>query len=139
MNLDFATYQQLGFTKITDEAQFKAVITDSELLIDNLTSDFYLINGLQADLTSDVAFYNYRANAYQRALCVQCEFADEADASTPYEQAEQGLTEVEIGRTTLQQGGGAANAVTYGNTGVCKIAIDILSRTGLLYRGVRSR
>ena len=139
MNLDFATYQELGFTKIKDETKFKALIADSELLIDNLTSDFYLINGLQADLTSDVAFYNYRANAYQRALCVQCEFADEADASTPYEQAAQGLTEVEIGRTTLQQHGSAASAVTYGDTGVCKIAIDILSRTGLLYRGVRSR
>lgn len=141
MSLTYTDYQKLGFDKIRDLKLFATVEPDSELLIKNLTRQFYdpFFHSLVDDLKSDDKFIVFRATQYQRAIALQCEFAVASGATTPYEQQQQGLTSVEIGRTTIQQDGSATVAVTYGNTGVVTTAIDVLAPTGLLYRGVHSR
>lgn len=135
--LIFAKYTELGFNKLK-ESEFDNVITDSELLISNLTRDFYGLHSIDADLDSSVPFYKYRANQYLKAIALQCEFADGSGASTPFEQQASGLTQVVIGRTTLQHGSNPLDSVLYGDTGVIKTAVDVLAHTGLLYRGVNS-
>lgn len=135
--LTFTKYTELGFKKLK-EPEFNTVLADSDLLISNLTRDFYEFHDINADLDSSVVFNKYRAVHYLKAIALQCEFANESGAATPYEQATTGLTQVEIGRTTLQHGSNPFATVTYGSTGVVKTAVDVLAHTGLLYRGVNS-
>lgn len=141
MSLTYDDYNKLGFKKIANADQFAAVEPDSELLIENLTRQYYnpAFHSLAGDLASSDVFTAFRAAQYQRAIALQCEFAVAAGASTPYEQQAQALTSVEIGRTTLQQNGSAAVTATYGNAGVVSTAVDVLAHTGLLYRGVHGR
>ena len=133
----YKDYSGLGFTKL-DETAFKAVSIDSEVLIENVTNDFYVFHNIAKDLTSDDEFDVYRAKQYQKAIALQCEFADETGASTPYPQHLQDVTQVSIDRTSITQNGNPITSTTYGNSGVVNAAIDVLVRTGLLYRGVNS-
>lgn len=135
--MDFATYTKLGFTTLTEE-QFKGQYNDAKLLIDNLTNDYYVMNDVSDDLSSDVPFLVYRATQYQKAIAYQCEFAVASGASTIYEQKAGDLKTVSVGRTSLSTDGNSINDATYGNTGVVTTAVDLLARTGLLYRGVRA-
>lgn len=134
--MDFATYTSLGFTTLTEE-QFRGQCNDAKLLIDNLTNDYYVMNDVSDDLSSDVPFLVYRATQYQKAIAYQCEFAIASGASTIYEQKAGNLKTVSVGRTSLSTDGNSISDATYGNTGVVTTAVDLLARTGLLYRGVR--
>lgn len=133
--MDFATYNRLGFTTLTEE-QFKGQYNDAKLLIDNLTNDYYVMNDVSDDLSSDVPFIVYRATQYQKAIAYQCEFAAASGASTIYEQKADNLKTVSVGRTSLSTDGNSISDATYGNTGVVTTAVDLLAKTGLLYRGV---
>lgn len=135
--MDFATYTKLGFTTLTEE-QFKDQYNDAKLLIDNLTNDYYVIHDVSDDLSSDVPFIVYRATQYQKAIAYQCEFAVASGASTIYEQKAGNLKTVSVGRTSLSTDGNSISDATYVNTGVVTTAVDILAKTGLLYRGVRA-
>ncbi|MGK4058286.1 hypothetical protein AB0Y04_00945 [Loigolactobacillus coryniformis] len=135
--MDFATYTRLGFTTLTEE-QFKNQYNDAKLLIDNLTNDYYVTYDVSDDLSSDVPFLVYRATQYQKAIAYQCEFAVASGASTIYEQKADNLKTVSVGRTSLSTDGNSISDATYGNTGVVTTAVDLLARTGLLYRGVRA-
>ena len=135
--MDFTTYTKLGFTALTEE-QFTAQYNDAKLLIDNLTNDYYVMHDVADDLSSDVSFYAYRATQYQKAIAYQCEFAVASGASTIYEQKAGNLKSVSVGRTSLSTDGNPISDATYGNTGVVTTAVDLLIRTGLLYRGVRA-
>ena len=133
--MDFATYTSLGFTTLTEE-QFNGQYNDAKLLIDNLTNDYYVMNNVSDDLSSDVPFIVYRATQYQKAIACQCEFAVASGASTIYEQKAGNLKTVSVGRTSLSTDGNPISDATYGNTGVVTTAVDLLAKTGLLYRGV---
>lgn len=135
--MDFATYTKLGFTTLTEE-QFKNQSNDAKLLIDNLTNDYYVTHDVSDDLSSDVPFLVYRATQYQKAIAYQCEFAADSGASTIYEQKADNLKTVSVGRTSLSTDGNSISDATYGNTGVVTTVVDLLARTGLLYRGVRA-
>lgn len=135
--MDFATYTKLGFTTLTED-QFKGQYNDAKLLIDNLTNDYYVMHDVSGDLSSDVPFIVYRATQYQKAIAYQCEFAVASGASTIYEQKAGDLKTVSVGRTSLSTDGNSISDATYGNTGVVTTAVDLLVRTGLLYRGVRA-
>lgn len=135
--MDFATYTKLGFTTLTEE-QFKGQYNDAKLLIDNLTNDYYVMHDVSDDLSSDVPFLVYRATQYQKAIAYQCEFAVASGASTIYEQKAGDLKTVSVGRTSLSMDGNSISDATYGNTGVVATAVDLLIRTGLLYKGVRA-
>lgn len=136
--MDYSTYTDLGFKKL-DENVFDNVVTDSEVLISNLTLDYYRLHDIDDDLNSDNLFLKYKATQYQRAICLQCEYANELGDGSLIGQQLTALTDVQIGRTHLQRTSNAANSVTYGKSGVVKSAYDILGRTGLLYRGVDVR
>ena len=139
--MDFMTYTKLGFTTLTEEQfeeQFNGQYNDAKLLIDNLTNDYYVMHDVSDDLSSDVPFLVYRATQYQKAIVYQCEFAIASGASTIYEQKAGDLKTVSVGRTSLSMDGNSISDATYGNTGVVTTAVDLLIRTGLLYRGVRA-
>ena len=127
----------MDFATLTEE-QFKDQYNDAKLLIDNLTNDYYVMNDVSDDLSSDVPFFVYRATQYQKAIAYQCEFAVTSGASTIYEQKADNLKTVSVGRTSLSTDGNSISDATYGNTGVVTTAVDLLARTGLLYRGVRA-
>lgn len=135
--MNYQTYQDFGFTKL-NQSDFDKVVNDSQTLIDNLTRDYYQINNVEDDLTSRDTFKQFKAKQYQKAICLQCEFANELGASSLLGQQQASLTGVTIGRTHIEQGGNVVNLATYGKSGVSKVAASMLSRTGLLYRGVDS-
>ena len=135
--MDYAEYTKLGFDKL-QQSEFDAQRNDAKLLIDNLTNDYYVMHDVSDDLSSDVPFLVYRATQYQKAIAYQCEFAVASGASTIYEQKAGNLKSVSVGRTSLSTDGNPISDATYGNTGVVTTAVDLLIRTGLLYRGVRA-
>lgn len=135
--LSYDRYKELGFVRL-DKDSFDKVVNDSELLISALTRDFYELHSIDDDLQSEDEFFVYRATQYQKAIAVQCDFADEAGASNLLEQQQSALTDVSIGRTHLQRSSNLFGNLTYGKSGVVKTALDVLAGTGLLYRGVNS-
>ncbi|PIO83548.1 hypothetical protein BSQ39_08215 [Loigolactobacillus backii] len=141
-NLDFTTYDKYGTGSITDKDVFNNAVNMSQLLIDQLTAYFYdpINHDLKTDLISDDSFVKARAQHYLTAIALQCEYAVETDAATPAAQQKQGaISEVEIGRTTIQYGNGGVNSnVTYGTSGVVLTAANVLYPVGLLQRGVWS-
>ncbi|WP_285110394.1 hypothetical protein [Pediococcus sp. AC40] len=138
--MDYQTYQELGFTKLSQD-EFNSVITDSELLLQQVTRNFYdpYFHSLKDDLNSDDAFLVYRAMQYEKAIAMQCEFEFESGLNSPVARADNDVKSVSIGRTTIQSDGSGIDAVTYGNSGVVRSAISMLVNTGLMYRGVDSR
>ncbi len=138
--MDYQTYQELGFTKLSQD-EFNSVITDSELLLQQVTRNFYdpYFHSLKDDLNSDDAFLVYRAMQYEKAIAMQCEFEFESGLNSPVARADNDVKSVSIGRTTIQSDGSGIDAVTYGNSGVVRSAISMLVNTGLIYRGVDCR
>ncbi|WDV24872.1 hypothetical protein PVS71_07830 [Pediococcus acidilactici] len=138
--MDYRTYQELGFTKLSQD-EFNSVITDSELLLQQVTRHFYdpYFYSLKDDLNSDDAFLVYRAMQYEKAIAMQCEFEFESGLNSPVARADNDVKSVSIGRTTIQSDGSGIDAVTYGDSGVVRTAISMLVNTGLMYRGVDSR
>lgn len=138
--MDYQTYQELGFTKLSQD-EFNSVITDSELLLQQVTRHFYdpYFHSLKDDLNSDDAFLVYRGMQYEKAIAMQCEFEFESGLNSPVARADNDVKSVSIGRTTIQSDGSGIDAVTYGDSGVVRTAISMLVNTGLMYRGVDSR
>ena len=124
--LTYEEYQQMGFSRVPDEGTFKKIEADTETLFDIPTSSFYRKHDLEADVPE-------RAQMFKRALALQIDFAQAAGASTPYELAQQSVTHVSIGRTTVD--GGDVKSATRGATGLYGVAYSLLVQTGLTYRG----
>lgn len=138
--MDFETYTELGFKKLKQE-EFDSVIDDSELLIEEVTRHFYdpYFHSLETDLSSNDDFHVYRATQYEKAIALQCEFEFESGLNSPVARANNDVKSISIGRTSIQSNGAGTTLVTYGNSGVVKTAISMLTRTGLLYAGVGHR
>lgn len=138
--MDFETYTELGFKKLKQE-EFDSVIDDSELLIEEVTRHFYdpYFHSLETDLSSNDDFHVYRATQYEKAIALQCEFEFESGLNSPVARANNDVKSISIGRTTIQSNGAGTTLVMYGNSGVVKTAISMLTRTGLLYAGVGHR
>lgn len=135
--MDYETYTNLGFKKL-DKDSFEKVITDSEFLISNVVHNYYDLHDTKDDLNSEDIFAKFKANQYEKAICIQCEYANEVGGSSLFEQQQSNLSDVSIGRTHLSRSNSPTNAVTYGNSGVYLPAYTLLSSTGLLYCGVDS-
>lgn len=139
--IDYAEYQNLGFTKLTKE-QFDGEKEMANVLIENITqcyySDYYG-HLLTNDLNSTDNFIKRRATLYEKAICVQCEF--QADfGSSPMEQAQnQSINSISIGKTAINYGKNTNISYTKGDSGVCTLAYRMLYPTGLLYTGVMAR
>ena len=138
--IDYAEYQNLGFTKLTKE-QFDGEKEMANVLIENITqcyySDYYG-HSLTDDLNSTDSFIKRRALLYEKAICVQCEFQNDF-GSTPMEQAQnQSINSVSIGKTSVNYDKNTNISYTKGDSGVCTLAYRMLYPTGLLFCGVRT-
>ena len=131
--LDFEEYKQMGRTKITDGSEFKNVEQASEDLFNAVTRDYYVFNNIEKD--SD----QLRVLLFKKALAIQCEFLNDIGALTPYEIAQQQVSNVSVGRTHIESGGSGINGSASGKTGIYNLAMANLARTGLLYRGIKTR
>lgn len=139
--IDYATYQSLGFTKLTKE-QFDCEKGMAGVLIENITNCYYSDlygHSLNNDLNSTDNFIKRRAVLYEKAICVQCEFQVDF-GSTPMEQAQnQSINSVSIGKTSINYGKATNISYTQGDSGVCTLAYRLLYPTGLLYTGVMTQ
>ncbi|WP_283601210.1 hypothetical protein [Ligilactobacillus aviarius] len=136
--LSYDTYTQLGFKALTQE-QFKKQVAIAQTLVENITNQFYADGSehtIEQDLQSTDSFIKRRALIYEKAICMQCDFAQEYGA-TPAEQTTGAINSVHIGNASINYNKGATvDDVTYGNSGVSMLVFNILYPTGLLYSGV---
>lgn len=136
--LSYDTYTQLGFKALTQE-QFEKQVAIAQTLVENITNQFYADGSehtIENDLNSTDSFIKRRALIYEKAICMQCEFAQEYGA-TPAEQTSGAINSVHIGNTSISYNKNATiENFTYGNSGVSMLAYNILYPTGLLYSGV---
>ena len=137
--LSYDTYKQLGFKTLTQD-QFEKQIAIAQTLVENITNQFYADgseNTIEKDLQSTDSFIKRRALIYEKAICMQCEFAEEYGA-TPAEQTSGAINSVHIGNASISYNKNATiENFTYGNSGVSMQVFNILYPTGLLYAGVR--
>lgn len=136
--LSYDTYTQLGFKALTQE-QFEKQVAIAQTLVENITNQFYADGSehtIENDLNSTDSFIKRRALIYEKAICMQCEFAQEYGA-TPAEQTSGAINSVHIGNASISYNKNATiENFTYGNSGVSMLAHNILYPTGLLYSGV---
>ncbi|GAX06813.1 hypothetical protein IWT25_02160 [Secundilactobacillus pentosiphilus] len=142
--LTYQDYTDLGFASITTQAAFKNIEIDAETLINMTTDNFYNPDfgwhDLQADLNSAMPSVRGRAQTFRRAIAMQCDFSQEVGASTPVGiDAQSNLTEVEIGRTTVQRDAADSAPATFGKTGLSNVVAEMLQSVGLMARAVHYR
>ena len=138
--ISYDTYTQLGFKALTQE-QFEKQVAIAQTLVENITNQFYADgseNTIEQDLQSTDNFIKRRALIYEKAVCIQCEFAEEYGA-TPAEQNSEAISNVHIGNASISYNKNATiENFTYGNSGVSMQVFNLLYPTGLLYSGVRT-
>lgn len=136
--LTYDTYTQLGFKALTQE-QFEKQVAIAQTLVENVTNQFYADGSehtIEQDLQSTDSFIKRRALIYEKAICLQCEFAQEYGA-TPASQTSGAINSVHIGNASISYNKSATvENFTYGNSGVSMLVFNILYPTGLLYSGV---
>jgi|SRR5690625_1497814 len=124
--MPYLTYQEfteLGFPEI-EETEFNKLLPKASDEIDNVTRSFYEFN----DINDDVEFRRIR---FKKAVAAQIQYFHDMGATSSHEI--NNPLSVQIGRTQMSQG--VANQKKT-NTVVSEDAINYLSGTGLLYRGI---
>lgn len=123
--LTFSEYQD--FSTTVDEATFAKLIGDVESTIDTATRDYYQINDLNSDLNSR------RVHDFKHAIAEQVDYLNYIGSSKSYEQAEDDMKTLSIGRLNLTPN---QTAVSSSKGGLCQEAYQLLAKQGLLWRGV---
>ena len=123
--LTFSEYN--GFDTTVDEATFTKLIGDAESTIDTATRDYYQIN----DLSSDPNVR--RVHDFKRAVAEQIDYLNFIGSSKSYEQADDDVKTISIGRLNLTPN---QTAVSSSKGGLCQEAYQLLTKQGLLWRGV---
>lgn len=123
--LTFSEYN--GFDTTVDEATFTRLIGDAESTIDMATRDYYQIN----DLSSDPNVR--RVHDFKRAVAEQVDYLNFIGSSKSYEQADDDVKTISIGRLNLTPN---QTAVSSSKGGICQEAYQLLAKQGLLWRGV---
>ncbi|WAI58917.1 hypothetical protein [Lactiplantibacillus plantarum] len=139
--LTFSEYKGLGFSRITDEANYNQHETAAETQIDITTQFFYNADYAANSLVYDLAgnqWQVFRAKQFKRAVALQCDYFDEVGADTPVGIANQDLSSIEIGRTHVQANSNV-NATNFGKTGLANGVVAILAQIGLMSRAVSYR
>ncbi|WEV56134.1 hypothetical protein [Ligilactobacillus acidipiscis] len=126
--LTFEDYQKLGFKRIANANDFDKVEPEAETLFDVATNGYYLNHNLDDSAQSKL---------FLKALALQCEFANDTGASTPYETSQDDVKTVSVGRTSISTNSSISNSVD-SNTGVYQLAYRLLQQGGFMYRGVLS-
>lgn len=123
--LTFSEYN--GFDATVDEATFDKLIGDAESAIDTATMDYYQIN----DLSSDPNVR--RVHDFKRAVAEQIDYLNFIGSSKSYEQADDDVKTISIGRLNLTPN---QTAVSSSKGGLCQETYQLLAKQGLLWRGV---
>lgn len=123
--LTFSEYQDFDAT--VDKATFDKLIGDAESAIDTATMDYYQIN----DLSSDPNVR--RVHDFKRAVAEQVDYLNFIGSSKSYEQADDDVKTISIGRLNLTPN---QTAVSSSKGGLCQETYQLLAKQGLLWRGV---
>lgn len=123
--LTFSEYQD--FSTTVDEATFAKLIGDVESTIDTATRDYYQINDLNSDLNSR------RVHDFKHAIAEQVDYLNYIGSSKSYEQAEDDMKTLSIGRLNLTPN---QTAISSSKGGLCLESYQLLAKQGLLWRGV---
>lgn len=123
--LTFSDYND--FSTTVNETDFTKLIGDAESTIDMATRDYYQIN----DLSSDPNVR--RVHDFKRAVAEQVDYLNFIGSSKSYEQADDDLKSISIGRLNLTPN---QTAVSSSKGGLCQETYQLLAKQGLLWRGV---
>lgn len=123
--LTFSEYRD--FSTTVDEATFDKLIGDAESAIDMATRDYYQINSLDSDLNAR------RVRDFKHAVAEQVDYLNFIGSSKSYEQVDDDVKNIRIGRLDLTPN---QTAVSSSKGGLCQEAYQLLAKQGLLWRGV---
>lgn len=126
--LTYDEYKKLGYQDVTEE-DFKRLVVRASDFIDVRTRNFYRFHDLETDI-------EFRSTQFKKAIALQIEYmatigaVSTADINNPTSWSLDGVS-VSNGNSRLTDDGTSISIVS-------EDAIEILSETGLLYRGVSS-
>lgn len=115
------------FSTTVDEESFNKYIGDAESTIDMATRDYYQINDLDSDLNVR------RVHDFKHAVAEQVDYLNYIGSSKSYEQVEDDMKSLSIGRLNLTPN---QTAVSSSKGGLCLESYQLLAKQGLLWRGV---
>lgn len=126
--LTYDEYKKFGYQDVTEE-DFKRLVVRASDFIDIRTRNFYRFHDLETDI-------EFRATQFKKAIALQIEYmttigaVSTADINNPTSWSLDGVS-VSNGNSRLTDDGTSISIVS-------EDAMEILSETGLLYRGVPS-
>lgn len=123
--LTFSEYRD--FSTTVNEIDFTNLIGAAESTIDMATRDYYQINSLDSDLNAR------RVHDFKHAVAEQVDYLNFIGSTKSYEQAEDDVKSISIGRLNLTPN---QTAVSSSKCGLCQEAYQLLAKQGLLWRGV---
>lgn len=130
--LTFFEYQDFALTQIFEE-DFQRLQLRATTQLNRATNFFYLNNDLETDL-------EFRKQAFKLALALQIEYMFKTGNETAEDKAEDNkISSQSIGSTTISfktDNDKQTNAQKANN--LCLDALNALSGTGLLYRGINA-
>lgn len=124
--LTFEEYTKFGYQEVTEE-DFKRLVVRASDFIDIRTRNFYRFHDLETDI-------EFRATQFKKAIALQIEYMSTigaistADINNPTSWSLDGVS-VSNGNSRLMDDGTAISIIS-------EDAMEVLSETGLLYRGV---
>lgn len=122
--LTFSEYQSFGYQEVTEEEFNRLVVRASDIL-DIRTRNFYRFH----DLKTDVEF---RATQFKKAIALQIEYMAVLGAVSTVEI--DSPTNWSLDGISVTAGNSGASA-DIGNNIASQDALEVLTMTGLLYRG----
>lgn len=126
--LTYDEYKKFGYQEVTEE-EFKRLVVRASDFIDIRTRNFYRFHDLETDI-------EFRATQFKKAIALQIEYmatigaVSTADINNPTSWSLDGIS-VSNGNSRLTDDGTSISIVS-------EDSMEILSETGLLYRGVPS-
>lgn len=126
--LTYDEYKKFGYQEVTEE-EFKRLVVRASDFIDIRTRNFYRFHDLETDI-------EFRATQFKKAIALQIEYMSTIGAvstaaiNNPTSWSLDGVS-VSNGNSRLADDGTAISIIS-------EDAMEVLSETGLLYRGVHS-
>ncbi|MFK4904200.1 head-tail connector protein [Lactococcus petauri] len=126
--LTYDEYKKFSYQEVTEE-EFKRLVVRASDFIDIRTRNFYRFHDLETDI-------EFRATQFKKAIALQIEYmatigaVSTADINNPTSWSLDGVS-VSNGNSRLADDGTAISIIS-------EDAMEVLSETGLLYRGVPS-
>ncbi|QER67582.1 head-tail connector protein [Paucilactobacillus nenjiangensis] len=127
--LSLSEYKSFGLIDITDD-EIKSLLPRASIMLDNITRDFYQKHDLETDK------FETRSRRFKLAVAIQIDYMKQTDVTSAESKARrpQSISQT-IGRTSVNQSFSSTNMDS--SSGLSIDAINALSGTGLLYRGVK--